>query len=221
MAQGQQDAMPTWFIQGLGLDSEMLNPLLYVLEGERQRPPTSAELRRELNRARNALTRALPSAKVIPVNKQLRTAIEGIAKDIQLNLKEEIDFLTKAVPLVRHAASPSKRLTLETDILNLAKQCGVSSKSLVVLAVISCIYDEKSPTGILPGRRLLKPKAVYSARAAYNAVMDIRFLTLLISGQASFKSDDLVLYTGDLGLAAFWSALGITLLKLGAKQRTR
>lgn len=113
--------------------------------------------------------------------------------------------------MVVNRVKPGQRRTLEDQVVKLALAEEVQVDSLPVLALLSCVYDASSQPShrliAMPRRAVLKPSMSYSAQDAYNALADMLSIELMVVSQALFPEDKPVLYTRDLGLAAFWTAL--------------
>jgi hypothetical protein len=201
---------PELLTQWLGLDSETVSPLLFALEGGKRRPPTEFEIHAELSRAQKALGSLLPGAKVQKIGPLQRRALHRMVLEQAEFRAKATRLLMAAAPLVTDRAKPTKRLDLEADVLSLAAKEGVRRGCLAVLALLSCIYDSH-PTSphraATPGRAVIKPTKGYRKEAAYNALADLSFLELMFNTQAMFPEMEPVLYTADVGLAAFWAAL--------------
>lgn len=194
----------------LGLDVDTVSPVLFGLEGKDQRPPSEFEIRAELGRAARALARTLPGAKVQAVGSAQRHALYRMHVDHAAFRVRATRLLLRAVPLVVDRQKPDKRLQLEQTVLQLAHDEGVRVDSLVVLALLSCVYDANpeisTRRAATPGRAVLKPKSDFNEKDAYNALADMFALELLHNAHALFPSVKSVLYTLDIGMAALWTA---------------
>lgn len=87
------------------------------------------------------------------------------------------------------------------EVLSKADQCGVSRASLVVLAALSAVFVAN---GASPAKRLLKIKADYRDVDAYNALVDLRSLEMLIHVFAWLPNLPTMLCTADKDMALFW-----------------
>lgn len=202
---------PMWLAHWLGLDTEVVSPLLFALEGPERRPPTDFVMRAELNRARKALERVLPGAKVQSVESGHRRGLHRMVLDYAEPRARATRLLLRAIPLVVDRAKPELGRRVEAQVLQIARDEGVRFDSLPVLALLSCIYDVSPGLPVhrvsTPGRAVLKPKQTYTRQDAYNALADIFFLELMFNALAAFPDMHPVLYTRDVGLAAFWTVL--------------
>lgn len=194
----------------LGLDTDTVSPVLFGLEGKDQRPPSEFEIRAELSRAARALTHTLPGAKVQTVSSSQRRALHRMLADHAAFRVRATQLLLRAVPLVVSREKPEKRLHLERAVLQLARVERVRVDCLVVLALLSCVYDANPAVSThraaTPGRAVLKPKPGFDERDAYNALADLFALELLHNAHALFPSIKTVLYTMDVGMASLWTA---------------
>lgn len=197
-------------VSWLGLDSYLVSPMLFALEGGRQRPPTDWELRIELNRAFRQLSQVLPSAKVQRVGASHRRALRGMLLDGAEVRGRHIALLVSAARLVHNKVAVAKRRALEDRVIKMANELGVQTDSLVVLSLLSCIYDSgpnvPDHRAATPGRAVLKPGPNYSEEDAYNALADLYALELLHNAHALFANQRVVLYTADVGMASMWTA---------------
>lgn len=110
----------------------------------------------------------------------------------------------RMVPRLQAPTSESKKAQLWDETLAVAQECGVDTRSLVVLAVLSSI---SVPLDKSPAKRLLKPSLDYSAEDAYNALADLRSLEMLIYLFALFPDQQIMLCTGDKNLALLWAGI--------------
>lgn len=194
----------------LGLDVDTVSPALFALEGKDQRPPSEFEIRAELGRAARALAHTLPGAKVHAIGTAQRHALYRMHAEHAAFRVRATRLLLRAVPLVVNREKPEQRLRLEQTVLQVARDEGVRADSLVVLALLSCVYDANpelsTHRAATPGRAVLKPKTDFNKKDAYNAIADLFALELLHNAHALFPSVKPVLYTQDVGMAALWTA---------------
>lgn len=194
-------------IAGLG----QINPMLYALEGNQKRIPTEFALRSQLSRAYKALSAALPDAQILKPSLLQRRALYQILLESTEARVKKIAFLREVMPLICQPVAPTKAEGIEARILQSADEHGIAKLSLLSLAVLSCLYDNKpglrGDSWRRPGRAVIKPKQKYDDAQAHNALSDLTFLDLLANIYALSPSEKFVLYTRDRGLAAFWIAL--------------
>ena len=205
------DSPSSWLYRRIGLDSEIVSPILFAIEGKNQRAPTNIEMREELIRAGHNLSIGLPHAKVQHVNMQQRKALRNFLFEHETLLNARRKFLIEISPKLVDPAKPNARLKREQEVFLHAATHKLRRTDLVVIAAISCIYDSSpelpSHKIYRPGRAIIKPKPKYTSKMSYNAVADIFSLEILINSYALLNNCDTVIYTEDQGLVAFWTAL--------------
>ena len=118
----------------------------------------------------------------------------------------EAAFLRAVVPLVVDRRSTSDLPRAAREIAEVARLHGVSTRSLLGLTVLSCLYEDLQGNGYPIGRKILKPKRDYGAKAAYNAISDLRHLELLIAPRLIAPTSTWSLCTCDKALALLWCA---------------
>ncbi len=209
-ANAPESAPPHWLTEHLGLDTEQVSPILFALEGSKKKRPTPFEIRAELGRATKALSRLLSGANIQTFDRSHQAGLYRLLlEDAEYHAKAT-RLLRRAAPLVVNRAQLSERRKVEEAVLAVAREEGVRIDCLPVLALLSCVYDEPTPTkqkATTPGRAVIKPRANYTNEDAYNALADLFFLELLFNAHGLFEDLEPVLYTQDVGLAAFWTVL--------------
>ena len=195
----------------LSFAGRLVSPLPYVLEGNLRKTQTHGELRKTLARATKAIRRVLPDAHVLPIDADRLSGIHGLLDDKAHFQRKATPFLRDVCPSVAQPAGPRQQVEVERKVLRVAKERGISPNSFVVLAVLSCLYDNVSshihPKVLKPGRAVVKPKLTYSDGDAYAALSDLLFLEFVVLMKGHGLAQRPVFYTHDIGLAAFWSAL--------------
>lgn len=153
----------------------------------------------------------IPEHKLRTADHTQRKALRRMMFDRQVALSRTQAFLLEAIPLVAQPVSPVKRQMVERRIIALNDAHQLPKSSLVVIALLSCLYDHgvelPKHAAARPGRAVLKPKMNYTAADAYNAFVDIQHLETLLNLKATLPDVDPVLYTRDVGLASVWTAL--------------
>jgi hypothetical protein len=184
----------------------LFNPLLYAIEGRSRTTPSFEQFVNAFEEGSAEIASAFPGSKVKSFGKsQYNTVYKALVKDNENQLAQEIEFILKIVPLVINRV-PKKRLeTIESAILDAASIHGLYHSSLIVIAVISCLYEDHQGLQYPVGRRILKPCQHYSQAHAYNAIADLKNLELFINCRGTLKS--VVLCTCDMALALFWCGL--------------
>lgn len=201
----------------LGLDTLSISPILLAMEGAFRRKLSYMELVAELKRATSILRRALPSSKIDEFSTESRRALYRELQSNSTRFSADMRLLQAAAPLVANTVAPDKRGRVEKEILRIAVGICKERGTPALLALLSCLYE--SPEGnpaslnsaqrrvLQPGRALIKPKASYGPEDAYNACTDLSFMRLLWATEALVPGYEPVLYTADVGLVAFWTAL--------------
>lgn len=189
--------------------SRNINPILTAYEGCFRRKPTKTEFQQELRKSFDRLKQLYPHKNIVEHSSetcdQLYDALEPKLK----RQEEEIQFLLATAPSVAHRPSDSELMPKIREISKIAESFGLKGKSLVEIALISCLSEGKHGDKLSAGRRILKPKPVYSRRDAHNAIADIHYLEFLVAA-ASGPFGPIALCTMDEGLAHFWLGLNIS-----------
>lgn len=192
------------FLDFFAGDGIRINPLLYAVEGNLRRSPTSEQIQQQLEEVMAALRLALPKAELVPADGGGLQGIVGLVQDTQASMARKQNFLMRLAPKLQPPTSAGKKAQLWDEILGTAQDCDIPTKSLVVIAALSSI---SVPMGKSPAKRLLKPSVDYCAEDAYNALSDLRSLELLICLFALFPDQQIMLCTGDKNLALFWAGI--------------
>lgn len=209
--QVKQQGMPLSPQFDLSFAGRMISPLPYVLEGSLRKTQALGDLRASLARATQALRRVLPEAHIPPIDAVRLAGLYGLLEDKARFQRKALPFLMEVCPSVAQPAGPRQQMDVERKILRIAKERGLALTSFVVLAALSCLYDNVSADVhrkvLKPGRAVVKPKTKYSEGDAYAALSDLLFLEFVVSMKGHGLVQRPVFYTHDLGLAGFWSAL--------------
>jgi hypothetical protein len=128
---------------------------------------------------------------------------------LHANTPREVDFFCEIGPLLAAPTSGKKLRTVADRILAAAERVGVDRQSIAVLVALSCLYEDPQSRTKSIGRSILKPKSVYVAGQAYNAICDLRHIELAAAGQAWVTRGRFALCTSDKAVASLWCALGI------------
>lgn len=195
-----------YWLSVLNSEGRRVNPILCALEGMKTRVPTTAEFRLELDRVAHELRQSLPNVEVINHPEHLTDSLYALVDNFASRYALEQKFLLETVHLIAEKASDAECRRRNESVVALAKDLGIATKSLVPIAVLSCLNDDKHGNAVSPGRGVIKPKQSYGDKNAHNAISDLRALEILIASNAhGFGSP--VLCTGDKPLARFWEAL--------------
>lgn len=195
----------------LSFAGRLVSPLPYVLEGNLRKTQTFGELQKSLVHATRELRRVLPDAHIAPMDAARLAGLHGLLDDKARFQRRAAPFLMEICPSVAQPAGPRQQAEVERKVLRVARERGISPVSFVVLAVLSCLYDNVHshihPKVLKPGRAVVKPKTNYSESDAYAALCDLLFLQFVVLMKGHRLAQRPVFYTHDIGLAAFWSAL--------------
>lgn len=182
--------------------SVRINPALYALEGNQRRRPSPQHVAEQWAEACEKIRAALPRAELTP--ESAISGIIGLLNDMHQSMVSKERFLLRVVPELQSPVSARRRAAVWSRVLEIARDCGLSKHSLVVLAALSVVCVSN---GSGPAKRLLKPSSNYTAEDAYNALADLRALEMLINLYAAFPQEKIMLCTQDKNLALFWSGL--------------
>lgn len=196
-----------WWFSFLDSASYILNPLLCAMEGDAQKTPSFDNFVYEFDSSYRLLKEKLPNAKIVKYQKENYVGAYQIVEKLIARSTREINFLINTAPIV--AERPSNRIInrIEDNIFLNAEKYTLSNYSLVVLAVLSCLYDDKRGATRSIGKRIVKPMKNYDGRKAYNVISDLRCLEALI---AMNVLSNVSFITRDKALAAFWCAINPT-----------
>jgi hypothetical protein len=192
-----------FFAEGAG----MFNPLPYAFEAGYRRKPTMAEFVSAFDEGATELRDALPKCHVVRFeDTHYRAAYTQLEAFDERN-EREAKFLQAACPLVVQRVPRRTEAEVAKAIVTTADNFKLNRGSLATLAVLSCIYEDLHGTPPAIGRRILKPRSVYSEADAFNALSDLRHIEMAAAGQAYFKQEAFSLCTCDRPMALLWSAL--------------
>lgn len=197
-----------YWIEFLNSDKFLINPILCAYEGNLRRVPNFNEFIDEFSLASEKISKFLPGARLIQHKGEDLSGIYSVVLDLQSRQSNEVDFLLEVCPLLAEKCSDSKLSGRRDEIMKLARRFGLVSKSLSVVAVISCLYEDKRNSEKSYGRLVLKPKNDYGKGMAHNAISDLRALEFLAMSQA-YGLGRISVCTADRGLAGFWRALNV------------
>ncbi|MCB1930388.1 MAG: hypothetical protein KDH17_20425 [Rhodocyclaceae bacterium] len=189
-----------------------VSPLLHVLEGSKTQQQSFDQVLGELEQAILQLAHARPDLRVTPMTSAHISGLMGLWQDLREAYPRNLPFLREVWFRLSQPMNHRQRLDAENFVLDAASRAGISRSSLVVVAALSCIHSNSQTTNIenrirRPGWAVLKPRRSFLERYAYNALMDIFHLEILLRAAAMLGEGEAVLYTCDVGLAAFWAAL--------------
>lgn len=180
----------------------LISPVICALEGNGRCLPDHVDAISQLMEVGNKLRRALPDARVLDapeIAARLGLFIDGYREQIERGQ----GFLLELAPQLSPVGK-ARRSAFWANVMDAADRHGVPRRSLLVLAVLSAGL---MPNGSCPARSVLKPSPVYSGGDAFNAMLDLTALDVLIRGIANLPDHRIQLCTGDKGLALFWCGI--------------
>lgn len=193
-----------WWLQFFK-EGALFNPLLYALEGQWRTTPNFEQFVSAFKEASAEISSAFPKSKVVTYDKTLYEAAYKLIKDINDQSAQETAFLLETIPRISEPVKTERRKKVEAEILDVASKRGLYHSSLIVIAVLTCLYDQGFPDSA--GRRILNPCQNYSENDAYNAIADLNNLELFIRSGEHKELKSFALYTCDRALALFWCGL--------------
>jgi hypothetical protein len=179
-----------------------INPSLFAMEGNNRQRPTPQQVQDQWEEACRKIKTALPLAELTPDG--AIQGIIGLLDDLGEGMERKKVFLLSVMHIIKSPISISNRTSTWRKVLEIARDCGVLTQSLVVIAVLSVVCVAN---GAGPAKRLLKPSSDYSAQDAYNALADLQSLEMLMRLYATYPQEKIMLCTGDKNLALFWSGI--------------
>jgi len=197
-----------WWISFLNTPEHTINPILCAIEGNSQSVPSFEEFCSSFVRATEELYQKLPKSHMIRYEEQHYLAAYEIVQDLASRYEAERAFLMNIAPHITQRSADGKLRILEQRVFSECKSVGLTRISLVILAVLSCLYEKQDGSEPLIGRNVINPTHNYDIGRAHNALSDLRALELLIAVNA-LNGGGVALCTRDKHLAAFWCCLRI------------
>jgi hypothetical protein len=195
-----------WWFQFFENFSAVINPVLYAFEGKDRQTPTFDDFRRSFDAGSQEVSRQLPGSKLIAYDDIHYAAAYDSLLRLNNRYEREIKFLMASVPMILNRHPQAKLFAIQKAILKQAEDLNLLAHSLSVIAVLSCLYEEKDGSGFSAARRVLNPHSRYTRADAHNALCDLRALEIFTSS-LGLEQPGFSLCTCDLPLAAFWSGL--------------
>lgn len=184
-----------------------INPMLYAIEGATGHSiPNAAELSELFDRAADRIRQALPKSVIFPNKSDVMDGAVRLLEDSRTKFEAKQRLLTKLAPLLATSVSRARRRDVWHEMREQAERHGVPLGSLLGVSLFSTASARQHQN---PAREVLKPKAKYTAKNAYNALADLRALDLLIAASTDFPDKRVTLLTEDRGLAKFWAGLQV------------
>ena len=200
-----------WWLRIISDKEMLISPFLYAFESNRQMIPDLEEFKKSYAEATQIISTLLPSAKVIVYEEvHFQAAYETMA-DVLANHEIETDFLLATAPLVRESVAQNNLQRISDEILKIAADLGMKFKSLPVLAILSCLYENPRVSGFNAARKLLKLSGgEYTVEKSYNALSDMRGIMFYLAFQAisaQFDKTTLAYCTADQAALLFGCGL--------------
>lgn len=205
----RDDLLPEqWGLKLLDGDDVRFNPAMAALEGRTTQVPAGKDIMNEIQEVASLLNTHFPHIAVQLPPEDATDALNELLHEFARNIPRETDLLVEVGPLLADRV-PSKYIgRVRGEILYLAQKHLVPTTELLVIAMLSCLYESASGSPPSPARGVLKPSAQVTPEDAYNALADLRALQLL-AFMIQWTAGEAAILTGDRALAGFWDLLGI------------
>ncbi|CAN7171814.1 hypothetical protein LJR168_000261 [Pseudoxanthomonas sp. LjRoot168] len=203
-----RDAAMHWWLQFLDTPTQAINPVLCAFEGNKSQIPTLDDFKDEYRRSLEKIGAYFRSARIVRHGDDDFLQLYQNVVDLHARHRAEADFLCEISPEIAERRPRRELPAIRDRILDAAQRNGLGA-SLVLIATLSCLYEGANEATASAARGVIKPKLKYDAKAAHNAVSDVRAVEMLAAG-VPLGPETLGLCTGDRRLARFWDALGIT-----------
>jgi hypothetical protein len=198
-----------WWFRFLDNKNYTLHPMLAALEGNARRNPTYDEFVREFQQATESLKEVFPSANFVYFDENQYRTVYAIAENMRKRYESDVAFLIDASEHLQMVAPEGKLRTIEDTLLLISRSLDPKPSLFVVLAALSCLYENSKDSAANIGRNILRPKRDYSESSAHNAISDIRALELLLIFQ-NLHVRPPIYCTRDKALKDFWVAINST-----------
>ncbi|ERP91235.1 hypothetical protein Q666_12075 [Marinobacter sp. ES-1] len=195
-----------WWFNFFNNQNYTLNPILAALEGRNRQPPTYDEFVLEFQDASEALGEVFPNARLMDFEEQHYRAGYAISKDLKARYDSDTQFLLCASKHLLTALPEKKLGEVEEALFSLSKRLSPKPSPFVILAAVSCLYEDPKNPELNIGRNIIKPKENYSESSAHNAISDLRSLELLLCFQ-QLQGPSPIFCTRDRALLNFWLAI--------------
>jgi hypothetical protein len=189
--------------------SRNINPIMTAYEGAVGRQPTRLEFQLELVKAHDRLRLLYPHKNIIEHSSAVSGQLFDALSSKRSRQLEEIEFLRQNASVAAHRPSDKELMPRIRQVLDAAGAAGLLRHSLVHIALISCLAENRHGDKPSSGRRVIKPRPDYTERHAHNAVSDVHLLEFLIASNA-YPFGPVALCTMDEGLAQFWIELRVS-----------
>jgi hypothetical protein len=198
-----------WWLRFFAQGTALFNPLPYAFEAGFRRKPTMTEFVAAYKEGAEEIHQAVPSCGIVRFSKMHYRDVYALLEAFDRRSNGESKFLQEVCSLVLDRVPRKKEREIAIAILSTADRYGLSRASLVVLAVLSCLYEDVHGNFQSIGRLLIKPKKIYTEADAFNALSDLRHVELAAAGQVYFQREAFALCTCDRAIALLWCALSL------------
>lgn len=198
-----------WWMKFFEEGRGMFNPLPYAFEAGYQRKPTMEEFAAAYDEGVAELRKSLPKCEVVSYQRAHYQAAYAQLEASDERNAAEIEFLRQTSRLVVERVPRRREREVLRKIVGTADSLRLDRAALVVLVVISCLYEDTHGGSPSIGRRIIKPRQNYSTESAFNAINDLRHVELAAAGQTYFGENAFHLCTCDRGIAMLWCALSL------------
>lgn len=196
-----------WWTNFFASGGGLFNPLPYAFEGGPRRKPSMAEFVAAYEKGVSELRAAMPGSEVVTFDDAAYKAAYALLEAFDEKGARQTTFLQKVCPIIAQRVPQGTETRIAEKIIAAADSCSVDRASLVVMTVLSCLYEDVQGARPSIGRMVIKPTLAYSEADAFNAISDLRHVELVSAGQGWFGSEAFALCTCDRGLARLWTAL--------------
>lgn len=201
------------FVEWFDSPETRINPMLLAIEGNTRTFPTRAEMHAQIDRAAALFRKFLPKATVLGDRSDMLDAAIKVAEEQRAESERTIAFLLSIAPRLKHPVSRRRLESVLHAIADAAHQTGLSLKSLPFVCALSAAAVNKGPN---PAKGALKlTEASYDRRMAFNAMADMRSLTMFMTLLGLFPNERPMLCTGDKDLALVWCGLNLSRFDYG------
>lgn len=197
-----------WWLDFINSEQFTVNPLLCAMEGKTRSVPTLAEFRQAFEEASQVLALGLPRTRLVTYTDVHFNAVFDTITRLAERYSSEVKFLLQVVSMIVDRQPMVNLAKIEHDIFNAACLNRLRPQSLVVVAVLSCLYEPQDGSEPRIGRGVLRPSKFFTEQDAHNALSDLRALEMLAAVNA-LSGVNAALCTRDKYLAAFWCELAI------------
>lgn len=199
-----------WWMKFFEEGSATFNPLPFAWEGGLRKTPSFAEFVTAFQEGTTEIREAIPKCTIATFGQSEYRAAYQMILDFESRTTKESRFLMSVSPMLFERVNRKNQEKILNAIIFEAKACDIAPMSIVVVAALSCLYDDVHGNIFSIGRKLLKPKPAYDSRAAFNALADLRHIEIAAAGQIYFGKQGFALSTCDIALASLWCALSPT-----------